>query len=146
MFPAIVNLLERIFRYSSRVMPDAEGIQPMDLGGSDNSTGGMLADRLAPWLFGAYLLFGYLLIVFWAGRNDWFSYGDWHFLAGPVNQNLWIPIEQHWSTMPALLYQGYLRVFGLEYFPFLATVAALHIGVVVLLWRVMVRGRARSPR
>ena len=115
----------------------------MSVGRSTGSTGGLLADRLAPWLFGAYLLFGYVLLVFWAGRDDWFTYGDWHLLAGPVTQDIWTPIEQHWSTVPALLYGCYFRVFGLEYFPFLATGVALHIAVVVLVWRVMVRARVR---
>lgn len=116
----------------------------MDLSRPDDSTDGSTADRLAPWLLGAYLLLGFVLLVFWAGRDDWFSFGDWHYLAGPATRDIWKPVEQHWSTVPVLLFQGYLRLFGLEYFPFLVTVVALHIGVVALLWRVTVRAGVRT--
>lgn len=121
-----------------------EGAGPTEASPSDDSGGTGLADRLAAWLLAAYLLFGWALLVFWAGRGDWFSFGDWHFLAGPVTRDIWTPVEQHWSTLPALLYRAYFSAFGLEYTPFLATVAALHVGVVALVWRVMIRAGVRS--
>lgn len=100
-------------------------------------------DRRATWALLLYGLVAFGLLVFWYGRNDWFSGGDWNLLAGPATDEVFLPIEQHWTTVPVLLYQGYLRVFGLDYLPFLITVVTLHLMIVAELWLVMRRAHVR---
>lgn len=96
-------------------------------------------DRVATGAFLAYLAVAFFVCVFWLGRDDWFSGGDWKLLAGPTLPDVNAPIEQHWSAVPVLLYQAYLRLFGVDYTPFLVTVVALHLLTALLLWELMRR-------
>lgn len=101
-------------------------------------------DRAATGGFFAYMLVAFLVSVFWLGRDDWFSDGDFNLLAGPAVSDLNLPIEQHWTALPVLLYQGLLRVFGLNYTPFLVTVVLLHLTTASLLWMLMRRAGVRG--
>ena len=101
-------------------------------------------DRAATIGFFAYIAVAFVVCVFWLGRDDWFTDGDFSLLAGPVASNVNLPIEQHWSAVPVLLYQGLLRVFGLEYTPYLVTVVLLHLATTSLLWTLMRRVNVRG--
>lgn len=101
-------------------------------------------DRIALIGFVAYVAIAYPLIVFHYGKNEWFIHDDWNFIVGNVLRNVFTPVEHHWSTLPILIYRLYYRTWGANYFPFLATVAALHLAVVCLLRVVMLRAGVRS--
>ncbi|HET9051633.1 MAG TPA: hypothetical protein VFO60_08010, partial [Candidatus Dormibacteraeota bacterium] len=82
------------------------------------------------------------------GRNQWFFYDEWNFLAGrglgarPLD--LFTPHNEHWSTIPILVYRGLFAVFGLHsYLPYLGVLVALHVALAHLLWRVALASGAR---
>lgn len=101
-------------------------------------------ERAATLGFAAYLGLAYLLILFHFGKDEWFVKDDWNLLLPPATSNLFAPVEQHWSTIPMLIYRAYFHFFGARYFPFLATVSALHLTSVALLRAVMIRAGART--
>lgn len=104
----------------------------------------VFGERLAFRAFVAYLALAYPLIVFHFGRNEWFVIDDWNLLLPSVTPNPFAPVEQHWSTIPILIYRAYFHSFGANYFPFLATVSALHLTSVALLRSVMRRAGASA--
>ncbi len=75
-------------------------------------------------------------------RNIWFFADDWEFLARrrgtPVG--IWAPHNEHWSTMPLLVYRGLYDLVGLRsYLPSMAVLLGLHVVLAHLLWRLMRR-------
>jgi hypothetical protein len=77
------------------------------------------------------------------GRHEWFSGDEWDFLSARSARSihdLLAPHNEHWSTLPILVYRGLWWAFGLHtYIPFLALVVALHLTAATLLLRVMLR-------
>ena len=76
------------------------------------------------------------------GRHLTFWQDEWSFIgADPSSIGSWlVPHNEHWSTVPLLLYRGILGVVGLHsYLPYLALLAAMHViaagGAFVLLAR-----------
>jgi hypothetical protein len=76
------------------------------------------------------------------GRHLTFWQDEWSFVGPqPSGIGAWlIPHNEHWSTVPLLLYRGILGVVGLHsYLPYLALLAGLHViaagGAFVLLAR-----------
>ncbi|HEY8819010.1 MAG TPA: hypothetical protein VIM25_09340 [Candidatus Limnocylindrales bacterium] len=76
------------------------------------------------------------------GRHLTFWQDEWAFIgAEPSSIGSWLtPHNEHWSTVPLLLYRAILGVVGLHsYLPYLALLAALHViaagGAFVLLAR-----------
>jgi hypothetical protein len=73
------------------------------------------------------------------GRGAWFFYDEWD-IVGNHSLSLLQPHNEHWSTLPYLVYQLLYPVVGLrEYMPYLAVVIALHLGATHLLWRLLRR-------
>jgi hypothetical protein len=87
------------------------------------------------------LVTGFFLLL-WLNRNQWFVADEWHFLVergfGPGKQGLFEPANEHWSTIPILIYRGLFSLFGVRtYAPYVAVLMLLHVGVAHLVWRVM---------
>lgn len=75
-------------------------------------------------------------------RHVWFFADDWEFLArrrvSPVG--IWVPHNEHWSTIPLLVYRALYAAVGLRtYVPYLAVLVGLHLVATHLLWRWMRR-------
>ena len=91
------------------------------------------------WLAVSIATFVALIVL---GRHLTFWQDEWAFIgAEPSSVGSWlVPHNEHWSTVPLLLYRGVLAVVGLHsYLPYLALLAALHViaagGAFVLLTR-----------
>lgn len=101
-----------------------------------------LATRRSGMVFGA-LAVASSIFVLWLGLGLTFFSDEWAFierrsLLDPVTW--WAPHNEHWSTIPILVYGALLQVAGLRsYVPYLAVLYALHVvacaGVFVLVRR-----------
>ncbi len=70
-------------------------------------------------------------------RNLWFFYDEWDFLSHP-EMNLFAPHNEHWSTIPILVFRGVFAVFQLHsYVPYMAVLLLLHVAIAHVLWRLM---------
>jgi len=90
------------------------------------------------------LAFGALLYI---GRRQWFFYDEWEFLAtrglGGQSLRLFAPHNEHWSTIPILVFRGLYAVVGLRsYLPYLAVLLLLHVTIAYVVWRLMLRAGA----
>jgi hypothetical protein len=73
-------------------------------------------------------------------RHQWFFDDEWGFLLhrGLSARQLLTPHNQHWSTVPVLVYRALFALVGLHsYLPYLAVLFALHLVLAHLLWRAM---------
>jgi hypothetical protein len=99
-------------------------------------------DRLAAATFAALvaLALPYLVVL---GRSIWFTTDEWDFVAQRTVGNvddLFRPNNEHWSTLPVLVYRGLWAVFGLRtHLPHQIIVTITHLAVAVLLRAVMRR-------
>ena len=86
--------------------------------------------------------FGFLV---WVNRNQWFSGDEWDLLArrgivGSHELNIFQPHNEHWITIPILVYRALFSVFGVRtYYPYLLLMIAVQVLVAHLLWRLMLR-------
>lgn len=86
---------------------------------------------------------GVLLVQ--SARQLWFFADDWEFLLtrGTVpgaDRGLFTPHNEHWSTIPILVFRAIFAVFGLRhYLPYALPVIAAHLGVVALMYLLLVR-------
>ena len=86
---------------------------------------------------------GVLLVE--SARRLWFFGDDWDFLLnrGTVpgaDRGLFFPHNEHWSTIPILLFRAVFAVAGLrQYLPYALPVIAAHLGVTVLMYLLLVR-------
>ena len=104
----------------------------------------LLADRNPPLaLFVFVLLAAVALVVLFAlGRNQWFLRDEWDFLVardGGIG-DLLRPHNEHWSTLPILVYRLLFQLFGLHtYVPYQLVLILLHLTAAFLLRAVMRR-------
>jgi hypothetical protein len=101
-----------------------------------------VATRRSSLVFGA-LAVACSMFVLWLGRGLTFFSDEWAFierrsLLDPATW--WAPHNEHWSTIPILVYGALLQIVGLRtYLPYLAALYALHVvacaGVFVLVRR-----------
>ncbi|MGC8626281.1 MAG: hypothetical protein ACP5VR_01800 [Acidimicrobiales bacterium] len=101
-----------------------------------------LSERLANWAHLATLVGTF---AFWAvmDRHLWFFGDEWSFLVRrglwhwPGSKlGIWFPHNEHWSTLPILLWRGLYNVFHLStYMPYLVPLLLAQVGVVHLAWR-----------
>jgi hypothetical protein len=82
------------------------------------------------------------------GRYAWFSQDEWDFLAarraGDLG-DLFRPHNEHWSTLPILVFRLLWQLFGLRtYVPYLVLVVTFHLIVAALL-RMVMRRAGVSP-
>ncbi len=90
---------------------------------------------------------GVLLV---ANRNQWFAGDEWNFIVNRsphgATLGLFTPHNEHWSTIPVLVYQALLATVGLRsYLPYVSVVIALHLALTHLLWRASLRAGASPP-
>ncbi|MGD0809090.1 MAG: hypothetical protein ABSA91_05190, partial [Acidimicrobiales bacterium] len=79
----------------------------------------------------------------WLDKGLWFFGDEWDFLVtrglgfGPTNpESIWFPHNEHWSTLPILLWRGLFNVFHLtSYWPYIVPVLLAQVGVMHLTWR-----------
>ncbi len=87
--------------------------------------------------------------AFWAwwDRGLWFFGDEWDFLVQrglwhlPANPaSIWFPHNEHWSTLPILLWRALFNIFHLSsYWPYIVPVLVLHAGIMHLSWRLSLR-------
>ncbi len=101
------------------------------------------SDRAALVTFVVLVVGAFPLILFRLGRQRWFFQDEWDFLVARDASrfdDLMRPHNEHWSTLPVLVYRGLWAGFGLHsYRPYQAVVVALHLIAVVLIRAVMRR-------
>ena len=100
------------------------------------------SERLAETVHWATLV---AAVAFWAwlDRDLWFFGDEWDFLvrrglAYPPasDRSIWYPHNEHWSTLPILLWRGLYSVFHLgSYWPYLVPLFLAQAGVMHLAWR-----------
>lgn len=130
---------------SSRVLTD----QPDDpaatgaLGGEDDTGAGPSPAAAPARLLEPAAHVGTLLltaaVVGWLGRGLWFFKDEFEFFARRVGAHstasLWEPHNEHWSTLPILVFRALYPIFGLHTFlPYLAVLVTVHVAIVHLLW------------
>ena len=87
---------------------------------------------------------------FWlhAGRAEWFYLDEWDFLARRKATHLgdlFRPHNEHWTTIPILVYRAFYWLFGLrEYFPYRLVVVVLYLAAASLLY-VLIRRSGVHP-
>ena len=84
------------------------------------------------------------LFLMYVNRGQWFFGDEWEFLTDRTvtigHDGLFEPHNEHWSTIPILLYGLAFRLAGISsYAPYVILVVAAHLVVVHLAWRVMLR-------
>ena len=84
------------------------------------------------------------VFLMYVNRDQWFFYDEWNFLVdreiGLGPGGLFDPHNEHWSTIPILLWRGLFAAVGVStYTPYVATVVVAHLAVVHLVWRLMRR-------
>jgi hypothetical protein len=101
--------------------------------------------RIAGWLTAGTLgaAFVFLLAI---NRHRWFDGDEWDALidrslfGGHGRSGLLQPHNEHWSTLPILLYRLLFSVFAVRtYFPYLLMVILAHLLVVGLVWLLLRR-------
>jgi hypothetical protein len=88
-------------------------------------------------------LVGAIAFWTWLDRGLWFFGDEWDFLItrglryGPTNpKSIWFPHNEHWSTLPVVLWRGLFNVFHLgSYWPYIVPVLLAQVGVMHLSWR-----------
>lgn len=84
-------------------------------------------------------------IIVYQGRDQWFFWDEWDFLASrelTVPGALARPHNEHWTTLPVIVYRLLFRAVGLHhYWPYQAVAIGAHLGMAALLRAVMVRSR-----
>jgi hypothetical protein len=89
-----------------------------------------------------------LPLLFALGRYRWFFHDEWDYLAGRNGgdiENILIPHNEHWSTLPILVYRALFRLVGLRsYLPYQAVLVVLHLTAAALL-RVVMRRAGVGP-
>jgi hypothetical protein len=105
--------------------------------------------RRSPGPAATYLHWASLLValplLLWIDRHQWFAGDEWDFLVrrgvlGHSELGLWQPHNEHWSTLPILIYRVLFAVFGVRtYLPYALVLVLFHLLVAHLLWRLMLR-------
>jgi len=104
-------------------------------------------DRWAAAGFAAVLVGAFGVYWVMGGRYYWFHQDDWRFLVerqGGGLDGLLAPHNEHWSTVPILVYRALYRLVGMTtYRPYQTGTILLHLGTAVLLRAVVRRAGVR---
>jgi predicted lipoprotein with Yx(FWY)xxD motif len=118
--------------------PEVASEAPVDEAGPRAWT----SERLALLVFVAVEVAA-LITVLVLGRHQWFTLDEWDFLAGRNAgsiTDLFRPHNEHWSTIPILVYRALFHLFGLRtYLPYQLIVVLLDLTAAALLRTVMRR-------
>lgn len=88
-----------------------------------------------------------LLVLLYYGSHQWFFADEWEFitrnLPGQGRLGLFVPHNEHWSTIPILVYRGLFALVGLHtYLPYVIVLILLHLTAAHLIWRLALRAGA----
>ena len=101
-----------------------------------------ISDQVAVWAFVAVIVAA-VPIIFQKARDQWFFLDEWSFLAGrdlDSVDGLLQPHNEHWSTVPIVIYRVIWEFVGLHhYWPYLLVVVVFHLALAVELRLVMRR-------
>ncbi|MDP1793682.1 MAG: hypothetical protein Q8K63_06045 [Acidimicrobiales bacterium] len=92
-----------------------------------------------------------LAFVVYCARGQWFFGDEWDFLVfrgirGTHLLGLWAPHNEHWSTIPILLWRAVFHFVGIgSYWPYMGLLFAAHLLAVHFLWRILKRLPHVSP-
>ena len=83
-------------------------------------------------------------VLLFVDRGLWFFYDEWDFLAGQGEGgrplDLFAPHNEHWSTIPILIFRALYTAVGLHtYIPYLVVLLLAHVVLAHLLFRIMIR-------
>lgn len=116
---------------------------PFDLGNS------VIQSRFPrPWLaVHLALLAAAAAVLVRANRGQWFFGDEWDFLVNRglfgAPLSLWVPHNEHWSTLPILVFVALRNTVGLaSYWPYICVLIVVHLALTHVLWRVMLRSGA----
>lgn len=102
---------------------------------------GELEDRALKWAL-ALILVGAGVTLLIANRDQWFIGDDWDFLkdrSARSATDLFTPHNEHWSTIPILIYRGIFSLVGIRsHVPYILVLIVLHLAVVFLVWKLIV--------
>lgn len=96
-------------------------------------------------------LAGILAFVVACARGQWFFGDEWDFLSfrgitGSHKFGLWTPHNEHWSTIPILLWRGIFHFVGISsYWPYTGLLFAAHLLCVHFLWQILRRQPGVTP-
>lgn len=98
--------------------------------------------RAAACLHAAVLLVAVPALL-WVNRHQWFVADEWDFLVdrrADSLDSLLQPHNEHWSTLPILVYRALIATVGLRsYLPYVTIALLTHLVAAHLLWRIMRR-------
>lgn len=86
-----------------------------------------------------------LAFVTFCARGQWFFGDEWDFISfrgirGTHQFGLWMPHNEHWSTVPILLWRGIFHFVGIStYWPYMGLLFAAHLLCVHFLWQILRR-------
>jgi hypothetical protein len=113
-----------------------------DEGGRDDAV--TAGTALSVFLFGELVA---LVFYMYISRPMWFFLDEWDFLANRTAFNvhdLFAAHNEHWVTLPVLVYRALWFVFGLNsYRPYQFLIIALHLGLALVLRTIMRRAGVR---
>lgn len=100
--------------------------------------------RIDPvWAVFAAIALGGALVLIWLGRGMTFFADEWAFIESRAlgDPMTWFsPHNEHWSTIPILVYRALVETVGLtSYVPYQGLVVVLHVVVVTLLFQLVRR-------
>ena len=113
----------------------------------DAASGPAWGRRVPVAVFVAVLIYA---AWFWlhAGRAEWFYLDEWDFLARRKASHfgdLFRPHNEHWTTIPILVYRAFYWLFGLrDYFPYRLVVLVCYLAAAVLLYVLIRRSGVQS--
>lgn len=104
---------------------------------------GRMQRRLPELTLAAGLLLWSAFMVYLA-RDLWFFGDDWDFLMNRgtvpgVDKGFFAPHASHWSSGPIVVYRVLFELFGLQYLPYALTTLAIHLGITVVSYALLVR-------
>jgi hypothetical protein len=115
---------------------------------TDGSSAVASASERWAWIVTAVAVVVAFPVIMYYGRDQWFFLDEWAFLAGREGfsaDGLLRPHNEHWVTLPVIVYRTLHRIFGLNaYWPYQAVAVATHLTVAVLL-RAVMRQAAVDP-
>ena len=97
--------------------------------------------RLALGIHVLVLVGGFLTLLS-CDRGQWFYGDEWAFLGhrglAGAERSLWAAHNEHWSTVPILIYRALYALYGVRtYVPYIVVLLLLHIAAAHLLWRLL---------
>jgi hypothetical protein len=128
---------------SARRVPDRRGDYPW------RRLRGWLGTARAAFVAHLLSLLAAFAVLLYYGSHQWFFTDEWEFitrnLPGPARLGLFVPHNEHWSTLPILIYRMLFAAVGLHtYLPYILVLIALHLIAAHLIWRLAIRAGASA--